>query len=434
MWDCDLHSKWVNDTLDQFVVTPELSYDNAIALFDAWVELVQAKIVKQEEFTASEFLLACIGYFIFYDLKDEKYCLPSAVDERNRSIMYHRSLNSLDIVEIKERFKNISTDLIKKLSTHCDLNEKKSAFFLFELISELQHEGKFDRYIQRDRRMYIASKGKPRVIAGKTQDIGSMHLIPPEFIQYILYGHYGLDPKIVKDGLPMVNRCAAEDAAKKLGIEKHNLIKKCFDHGMGVYISSSEYKLNHCFGSVHKEIIDAKADPTYLYPHLGLVRLFQSEIETLYKSPITTNGQQWRNIELQPSLTDLIQGYAWCIELRGAQQITIDDLWFIEDEILGHKPDQATRRANKSKTTRNVYQVNGKKSAKARKETAINEWERVKPALLNIAKSLKIRVTANKIAQTAVKRDIIQKRQLSGVAKKIRLDSDFTPYLKSKVL
>lgn len=434
MWDCELHSKWVNDTLDRLIATPELSYDHAIALFNAWVGLVQAKIVKLEEFTASEFLLACIGYFIFYDLKDEKYCLPSAINERNHNNMYHRTLNFLDVVEVKERFKNISTDLIKKLSTHCDFNKKKSAFFFFELINGLQREGRFDRYIQRNRRMYIASKGKLRVIAGKTQDIGSMHLIPTEFIQYIFYANYGLDPKIVKDGLPMVNRCTAKDAAKKLGIEKHNLIKKCFDNGIGVYVNSSQYKLNHCSGSVHKEIIDAKADLTYLYPHSGLVRLFQSEIETLYKAPITTNGQQWRNVELQPSLTDLIQGYAWCIELRGVQQITIDDLWFIEDEILGHKPEEATRRASKSKTMRNVYQVNGKKSAKARKETAINEWERVKPALLNIAKSLRTEVTANKIAQTAVNHDIIQQSQLSGIAKKIRADSNFIPYLKSKAL
>lgn len=336
MWNCELHLKWVNNTLARLVAMPELSYDHAITLFNAWVKLVQAKIVKQEEFTASEFLLACLGYFTFYDLKDEKYHLSSDLYERSRSTVCHRSLNSLDVVEAKERFNNLSTDLIKKLSLHCELDEKKSAFSLFELVHGLQREGRFECSMQRYRRVYIASKGKPRVIAGKTQDMGSMNLIPTEFIESIFYDYYGLDPKIVKNGLPMVNRYTAEEAAQKLGVTKNNLIKKCFDYGIGVYVNASKYKIHHTSGSIHKEIIDTNKDDAFLYPHRGLVRLSRSGIEMLYKAPITTNNQQCRNIDLQPSLTELIQGYAWCIELRGAQQITIDDLWFIEDEILAY--------------------------------------------------------------------------------------------------
>ncbi|HAT1846842.1 TPA: hypothetical protein RG395_002088 [Legionella pneumophila] len=334
MWNCDLSTEWINNTLDQLAKDPQLFYSHDISLFDSWVIFVQSMIVKKEEFKASEFLLACIGYFVFYDLNDQKICLPADLTQRQPNIRFRRPLNALDVLEIKKRFNSILIELTQKLSKHCDLQEQKTAFSWFEFLDGLQRQAKFDRYIRRYRMIQVESTGeKPRVRPGQQEAIGSIALIPREFIQYIFYDHYGIEPQIIKDDLIMVNRCTADEAVQKLGIEKHNLIKKCLDDGIGVYVNSRQYQLHRMSGSIQKEIIDARVDYTYLYPYRGLVRLRRSEVESLHDASITVNGKQYCHVWLQHALAELIQGYAWCIELRGTQQITIDDLWFIDDEI-----------------------------------------------------------------------------------------------------
>ncbi len=65
----------------------------------------------------------------------------------------------------------------------------------------------------------------------------------------------------------MVNRCTADEAVQKLGIEKHNLIKNCLDDGIGVYVNSSQYQLHRMSGSIQKEIIDARVD-THIFIHI----------------------------------------------------------------------------------------------------------------------------------------------------------------------
>ncbi|HGE4828303.1 TPA: hypothetical protein ACGG3S_001240 [Legionella pneumophila] len=334
MWNCNLSTEWINNTLDQLAKDPQLLYSHDISLFDSWVTFVQSRIVKKEEFKASVFLLACIGYFVFYDLNDQKICLPADLTQRQPNIRFRRPLNALDVLEIKKRFNSILIELTQKLSKYCDLQEQKTAFSWFEFLEGLQRQAKFDRYIRRYRMVQVESTGeKPRVRPGQQEAIGSIALIPREFIQYIFYDHYGIEPQIIKDDLIMVNRCTADEAVQKLGIEKHNLIKNCLDDGIGVYVNSSQYQLHRMSGSIQKEIIDARVDYTYLYPYRGLVRLRRSEVERLYDASITVNGKQYCHVWLQHALAELIQGYAWCIELRGTQQITIDDLWFIDDEI-----------------------------------------------------------------------------------------------------
>ena len=190
----------MSSTLDQLAADPNLSYDKTITFFEALTKSIIKKISNKEKITASEFLVTCIGYFIFYDLKNEKYSPPVSFHERSRGVIYSRPLNYLDIEEAKERFNSLLEDLLEKLSAHCALNDKKTAFTWFALIDGLQRTGKFDLNIPRYRMGYIVGDIEPRVTIEQRIDLGAINLIPEEFIQHIFYDHYGLDAKIAKDG------------------------------------------------------------------------------------------------------------------------------------------------------------------------------------------------------------------------------------------
>ncbi len=177
MWNCNLSTEWINNTLDQLAKDPQLLYSHDISLFDSWVTFVQSRIVKKEEFKASVFLLACIGYFVFYDLNDQKICLPADLTQRQPNIRFRRPLNALDVLEIKKRFNSILIELTQKLSKYCDLQEQKTAFSWFEFLEGLQRQAKFDRYIRRYRMVQVESTGeKPRVRPGQQEAIGSIAL------------------------------------------------------------------------------------------------------------------------------------------------------------------------------------------------------------------------------------------------------------------
>lgn len=330
--------EWMNSFLDQLSANPSLSYEQTITFFDALIESITQKITDREEFSASEILIACIGYHVFYDLKNEKYSPPVSLPERKRGVVYSRPLNYLDIEEAKERFNSLLDDLLKKLSAHSAYNDKKTAFLWFGLIDTLQRTGKFDLDIPRYRTGYIVSDLEPLITLEQKLSLGAMNLIPPEFIHYIFYDHYGLDPQIAKDSLPLVNRYNAEEAAKMLGTSKHNLIKLCLDASLGAYIThinSGQFKIIRTVGSrYNQEIIEAFADVTYPYKYYGLIRLSKPELKTLYSEEITTNDKPSLLIRLQPSLSEVIQSLSFFIDLRAKQRITLDDLLFVEDEIL----------------------------------------------------------------------------------------------------
>src|SRR5580704_13949414 len=99
MENMKLTMEWMNNVFDRLAANPCLSYDHTIIFFEALIESIIKKITDKEEFTGSEFLIACIGYFIFFDLKNEKYSPPVTVHERSRGIVYSRPLNYLDIEE-----------------------------------------------------------------------------------------------------------------------------------------------------------------------------------------------------------------------------------------------------------------------------------------------------------------------------------------------
>ncbi|MDW9176986.1 hypothetical protein SE924_10050 [Legionella pneumophila] len=371
-----LTARWVNSSLKKLATDPNLSYDQSAALFEAFTESIIKMIHNKAELSASEFLLACIAHFIFYDLKDKKYCLPTDLHERNSGVMYHRPLYYLDIEEAKERFNILFNDFLKQLSSHCDINEKKNLFSLFELVYELQGAGQLDRYIKKYRTLYICSKGKPRVIAGKKQNIGSFKLIPTTFIEHILYGHYSLDPKLAEEGHTYVNLCNAEEAAKLLGTSKINLIKKCLESSFGAYlrINSEKYKIKS-FASFqyNQELIDEIIDPCYLYPYQGLVRLQKQSSFQDYLSLqafYIGDGICWKYlsnkeqsledpllIPSQFSLSETIQGNHKSIILHKDQKITIDDLVFIEDELSADKKSKKTKKMNIKTRTNKILEA-----------------------------------------------------------------------------
>ncbi len=89
----------------------------------------------------------------------------------------------------------------------------------------------------------------------------------------------------------------------------------------------------------------------------------------------------------------------------------------------------ASSKANDSKKVSLARRASGKLSGHARKKESTCNWERIKPALLNIAQKC-LPTTPNKIATLAVKYKIIPQESLSNTAKNIRKDKDFKPFIK----
>ncbi|HAU1248565.1 TPA: hypothetical protein F8R87_01905 [Legionella pneumophila] len=346
--EVELTKDWINKSLNQLMYSNELSYRHLDPFYNALADLFKQKIHNKIEISAHEFLIACLGNFVFYDLKQEKYSPPTSLHERSRGVTYARPLNYLDIEEAKEQFNRLLDDFLEKLSVHCVCHEKKTAFSWFGLIDELQRRGKFDLYIPRYRIGYVVSDTEPRGTTEQKISLGVINLIPEDFIQHIFYEHYGLDPKIAKDGFPLVNRYNADEAAKELDISKSNLIKKCLDSSFGAYISCGKFKIQRTQGSrYNKEIIDAFADGSYPYKYYGLLRLSNAALKELYLGEITTNGKDYKLIKVQPSLSEAIEAVSLYIKLSAGQRITIDDLWFIDDEFNVQSIKKKTRNRNK---------------------------------------------------------------------------------------
>lgn len=87
------------------------------------------------------------------------------------------------------------------------------------------------------------------------------------------------------------------------------------------------------------------------------------------------------------------------------------------------------RKMKNSEKIAHARRANGILSGQVRNEVAEKNLQRIKPSLLNIAKN-HAPTNANKIATVAVINKIIPKKALSNIAKSIRKDKDFKPFLK----
>lgn len=83
--------------------------------------------------------------------------------------------------------------------------------------------------------------------------------------------------------------------------------------------------------------------------------------------------------------------------------------------------------------TNNKYIESGKLSGQVRAEKADDNWNEIKPKLLEIATKYKNNpISAHKIATIALTKGIITKQQVSNTGKRIREDVSFIGFIKKK--
>lgn len=145
-----------------------------------------------------------------------------------------------------------------------------------------------------------------------------------------------------------------------------------------------------------------------------------------HKSPTTTIN--CFRIDLVPTKAEINEGLQPYIKVLKEELaiVTADDrIGFLEDPALDGCNRKRSQRQNAAKT-------NGKLSGESRKETANANWGELKPELLKIAEINKP-ISANAIANKAVKKGFIQESEVSNTAKKIRSDPAFYPFFKKKI-
>ena len=103
----ELTKHWVNEALDKLIANNTLSYSQINPSYDKLVELFKQKSIIKDTITASEFLVACLSYFIFHDLKQQKFSPAVNLNERKSKVGYSRDLTWMDVKESKERFNGL---------------------------------------------------------------------------------------------------------------------------------------------------------------------------------------------------------------------------------------------------------------------------------------------------------------------------------------
>ncbi|HHF7367439.1 TPA: hypothetical protein ACPSKY_002572 [Legionella bozemanae] len=442
---------WVHCVLDQiaeafalYLKTKYESDDNTYlekidTAINSWTRAFEQKC----SWTLLEFLIACIGDFIFAKLNEQQFDIPNNIADCQRGVRVFRSKNIQDIVNLKKQFDEILDEKyhqLKNLTQQESTTEVAMAFHWLDKIIQTAKANKTDYSIQRFIKtcaIHTGGGNKLDACVPLLAPSTKIALIPKRFSEHILYLHYNLDPEKAKSGLPIPNLLTVDEACSALKINRPNLFKLCANQGIGVYVRKQTFKLETHFMENDIEDISDFIDHTYLYPYDGLVRLRRDKKINYGKSDVYAfyegneisltilsdkpSAHTYWSVYLQPSISEIIQGKLIFFHMLPDQKITIDDLWLIQDEALKYK---------KNMQKKNACKKNGKLSGKSRSDEADKKWNEIKPKLLKLAENLRP-VSANRIAQIAVDKKLID-YDVSTIAKKIRIDKDFSSYLKGK--
>ncbi|MFN7097958.1 MAG: hypothetical protein ACK4PR_10460, partial [Gammaproteobacteria bacterium] len=178
----------------------------------------------------------------------------------------------------------------------------------------------------------------------------------------IVAAHYGINLNLQHDyklptGLTYTATQAVEFLNKNLNAqyEPHNIIELCLITDIfHAYIKSEAHELSHLNNNgtfelakfVEEGIASGNIDINYKHPYFGLIRISKS-----YNSVITgltnilstlasggtiqfnSSNARFMN-SLQLSLADIIEGKSTYINLYAEGGISIDDIWFREEELI----------------------------------------------------------------------------------------------------
>lgn len=111
--------------------------------------------------------------------------------------------------------------------------------------------------------------------------------------------------------------------------------------------------------------------------------------------------------------------------------IWVENIAISEEDlnILSNCITPTSLKKKNSQKVSDARRANGKLSGQARKEAREKNLQQIKPSLLHIAQN-HAPTNANKIANLAVKNKIIPEKSLTTIAKNIREDKDFKPFIK----
>lgn len=320
------------------------------------------KLSSKHDWSLIEFFVFAIAWNGVDELlANDKTRHPDNLDEASQNIRYKRPLINDDISELIEKLNIFYSE---KLSMLKELNKNngriKSALLItwLELIEKAKNKFYIDRYTFKNR-IITESEYHPsgtviiellptNKVVDRLVPAGQANLITEELRKLILFDYFNIDLIKADNKRCDAEICNIEDASSILGLSVDQLLYSLCDQNfdefgyLGVYIKNN-FKLFTTNSSNYfdRQFIEEQRlqAPNYIYPYKNLIRIKRGSIfDELYKNSIEVhNNDNYRLIDLQPTLIDIIQNNSSNIELRGGQKITASHLVFIKEELYEFK-------------------------------------------------------------------------------------------------
>lgn len=449
--DDQIHLDLIVRELDKLKVMGEV-VTRARMLNDKLITIAKEKVIRSA-ISFAEFFSLIVGFRFTSELIQERYFMPSVdIHARRKQEVIPRATMPTDVDEVIERLRrywvNRYPALNKQIASKA-LPEKAEASKWLDLIVQCKQ----DLAVERTYLRYRVTDDNPPVTIEEIFGGGAVELISDDLEKIVRYHEYGLNSELeaeAKQVLPLTY--SLNELADRWGTNEKNIIAVCNQHkNLWAYINlTKELRLENFHHKIvaletKKKISNGEVDSGYKYPYRGFARIAKN---TLVNGGITLQYFHSNSIidAERGRLTLLWVDPPLCYRVLGiySQHIDADKsfspiLYFMQDEI---HPFEMTKDfkmlfpnnkvipwAVVSKGSRaNTARKNGRQSGVVRKESAVQEWKRVKPAILELAKGLTGK-SANYIAGIAVRKKLTNKSQ-SLTGKYIREDSDFAQYVR----
>jgi hypothetical protein len=274
-------------------------------------------------------------------------------------------------------------------------------------------------------------------------------LIHPELKACILYKHYNLDERKVKEGIFPMEIYSLQEASKHLDLSTDNFLVRCFMDKIGIYCKTSNYIVSN----YHTYPINYEAlELTYVYPYLGLVRLHTTD-DSFGDSPVkrlcysdaiqVKNGYPYLIVPIRPSLAEICQGVtAKHICLQSGQQISRNDIYFIKSDIDTLKDEYHSgthqgfelsasllKNLELGVKTRENNKKFAKIASKTKKLKAKERWDEPLNCALSIARENPSRYFATDLARLVAKKKFLP-GEIETLRKKIAQTKSIKKYLR----
>lgn len=448
--NCAINQEWLENELIQIKVIHQVK-QRAQDLHNKLIAITKQKIAN-DKLHISEFFNLSIAFRFIFDLIDITQYLPSIeMHARRRKEVIIRDTLPSDVdntIQLTRTYRESHLPLLENLANENKIPPNSEAWKWLNLL--IIAKEKF--MVERTFLAYEVTNDITPETIERVASSGWIELITPEFEKIIKYHEYNLcekDEETAEKTLPstyslseLTTRWNTNDKNIIAACNKSNIFWAYINHTPELRLKNVPHK--NTVLDIKERITEGEIDTHYKYSYPKFSRLAKKSaiaggilLDYFFSNNIIhAASDKGIFMWIDPPLCKRILG-VYCQRLEAMLDIK-PTLYFIQKEI--HEFEETDDFLNlfpsrkddhKKITSNNNARKFGKLSGLARKEDAAEKWKILMPAILNIAQENPDK-RANRIATIAANRRLIGHEEISNIAKKIRNEEQFTPYLTKK--